>query len=99
MKLFKVLVVSAFITMVLSSCLKEEPITASAVSIPNFNQIPAGPGGISQTYRWTSIADFPGQTCDEAVSFILGNRGYVGLGIKYPEYQGDFYRYTPASNS
>lgn len=84
--------------MFFTSCIKEEPLKKSTGTAPNFNQIPTGPGGISQAYSWSAIPDFPGTARDEAVSFSLKEEGYVGLGASYPNYFNDFYKYNPVSN-
>ena len=51
--------------------------------------------------EWTRIADFPGTARTEAVSFVVGNIAYVGLGfnaVAAPPIYKDIYRYNPSSN-
>ena len=44
--------------------------------------------------RWTKKADFPGRVYEVAVSFSIGNRGYIGSDF----YNGNFWVYNQASN-
>jgi len=46
-----------------------------------------------------SLALFPGIKRYGAVSFSVGKKGYVGLGISSSDYLSDFYQYDPALNS
>lgn len=53
------------------------------------------------TNSWTQITDFPGAARRGAVSFVVGNYGYVGTGETNvsPYEVNDFYRYDPSTNS
>jgi len=51
------------------------------------------------TNKWKQIADFP-MLRSNASSFVLGNKGYVGLGsINITTMYQDFYSYDPANNT
>lgn len=45
---------------------------------------------------WTPIADYPGDPRIEALSFVLNDKGYVGMGWKGSGAYGDFWIYNPA---
>ncbi|MCB0586907.1 MAG: hypothetical protein KDD06_16495 [Phaeodactylibacter sp.] len=45
--------------------------------------------------EWTSRSPFPGEARSGAVSFVIGNYAYVGLGFDFR----DFYRYDPATDN
>lgn len=51
--------------------------------------------------RWTSIPDFPGTARTEAVSFVVGENAYVGLGYNgrgAPPIYKDIWNYNPITN-
>jgi hypothetical protein len=48
--------------------------------------------------QWTQIADFPGAARYAAMSFSIGNYGYVGCGYNGGEFN-DFYKYDPSSDT
>lgn len=52
-----------------------------------------------ETSAWTQTSDFPGVKRNEAVAFTYNNEGFVGLGTVYPDMYGDFYKYSPSSDS
>lgn len=46
--------------------------------------------------RWTKKKDFPGVPRYSGAGFSIGNKGYFGLGYRYPEnYYLDFWEYDP----
>lgn len=52
--------------------------------------------------KWEKIGDFAGPTRDRAIAFSVGSNGYVGLGYNdngIGTYHGDFWEYTPESDS
>ncbi|KQS27111.1 kelch repeat-containing protein [Dyadobacter sp. Leaf189] len=49
------------------------------------------------TNKWKGIADFPG-TRQYATSFVVNNKGYVGLGYNGSNYYQDFYEYNPTTD-
>lgn len=51
---------------------------------------------------WESISDLPSTERANAISFAIGNYGYVGLGYKYDgthNYYNDIWRYDPLNDS
>lgn len=94
----KILTTALVFSFLFISCLKEDSLSPSGGTPPNFNQIPTGPGGISAAYSWSEIASFPGKARSEVVSFVLNGEGYVGLGEDYPNFFEDFYKYNPSTN-
>ncbi|MBD0254767.1 MAG: galactose oxidase [Cytophagales bacterium] len=85
---------------------------AIAFSIGNKGYIGTGAdnnGGSALTYqdfweydpatdKWTKKADFPGGEVYYAACFTIGNKGYVGTGIKNGTLLYDFYEYDPAAD-
>jgi len=53
----------------------------------------------SSTATWTKIADFPGESRYEAISFSANGKGYVGLGWGKSGNLKDFYEYDPGKNT
>jgi N-acetylneuraminic acid mutarotase len=51
------------------------------------------------TEAWTQKANFSGAPRREAVSFVIGNKAYVGTGNSATGLKKDFYTYDPSSNS
>jgi N-acetylneuraminic acid mutarotase len=54
------------------------------------------------TNAWKQKADFPGVARTEAVSFVIGDAAYVGLGfdgVAAPPIYKDFWKYDPVSDS
>jgi N-acetylneuraminic acid mutarotase len=56
------------------------------------------PVGNSGMGSWTPKTAFPGTARDLAVSFSIGNKGYVGLGNNNGNRLGDMWEYDPATN-
>lgn len=54
---------------------------------------------IDAQYVWKQKADFPGEARSGAVSFVIGNYAYVGLGYNGSTVKRDFWRYNPNDNS
>jgi N-acetylneuraminic acid mutarotase len=52
-----------------------------------------------QTNTWTQKSDFPGAGRQEAVSFTIGNKGYVVLGIAGDSIYKDVWEYDPVADS
>ncbi len=52
----------------------------------------------AQDDAWTSIADFSGIARTQAVSFVIGDKGYVGTGW-WPGVRRDVHAYDPTSNT
>lgn len=54
------------------------------------------------TDKWTEKSSFRGSGRDQPVSFVIGNKGYVGTGNTDPFYAAtvtaDFYEYDPATD-
>ena len=48
---------------------------------------------------WTQITDYPGVGCRGAVSFVVGNYGYVGTGETNSGKSSEFYRFDPVSET
>jgi N-acetylneuraminic acid mutarotase len=53
--------------------------------------------------KWKAIAEFPGSSRANAISFVIGGKAYVGLGTNYDRLTKgtlfpDFYEYDPAAN-
>lgn len=48
---------------------------------------------------WTDISTINVNVLAEAVSFSIGNKGYLGTGYDGLSYKADFWQYDPASNS
>src|SRR5438477_5838350 len=48
---------------------------------------------------WTQKADFGGVTRAGATGLSIGNKGYIGLGDKYPISYKDFWEYDPDANT
>lgn len=51
-----------------------------------------------ETGNWIKQSDFEGVTRSGAISFVIGNYAYVGLGYDGDDYLQDFWRYDPARN-
>jgi len=49
------------------------------------------------TNKWKAVADFP-IVRNTASAFVVGDKGYVGLGYNASNYYQDFYRYDPATD-
>ena len=47
---------------------------------------------------WDKMADFPGEARNNAVSFVVDGKGYVGLGANSTTMFSDFYVYDPAAD-
>ena len=59
-------------------------------------------GGLSNSHAqdtWTQKADFGGVTRAGATGLSIGNKGYIGLGDKYPISYKDFWEYDPDANT
>jgi N-acetylneuraminic acid mutarotase len=54
--------------------------------------------GMANADSWTRKADFPGASRRFPVSFTIGNKGYVGLGVN-TNYLSDFWEYDQPSNT
>jgi N-acetylneuraminic acid mutarotase len=75
---------------------------ATAFSINGMGYVGLGNGGVGNKFwrynpsenSWTEVAPFPGGERAEAVSFVIGEYAYVGLGGS-----NDFWRFDPASNN
>lgn len=54
-----------------------------------------------ETNIWTRKADFPGNSSSGAVSFSIGNKGYIGTGynIKTEGFTNELWEYDPATNT
>jgi N-acetylneuraminic acid mutarotase len=48
---------------------------------------------------WTRRADLPGNGRTQATGFSFAGSGYVGLGYSGEGYEGQFFQYTPSTNS
>ena len=53
------------------------------------------------TNSWQQLADYPGEKRSSAVSFTIGNQGYIGTGFNgdTDEELSDFYKYDVATNT
>jgi N-acetylneuraminic acid mutarotase len=51
--------------------------------------------------NWNRVADFGGEGRRSAVSFSIGNKGYMGTGYSpaTSSYKDDFWEYDPATNA
>jgi N-acetylneuraminic acid mutarotase len=75
---------------------------ATAFSISGMGYVGLGSGGVGNKFwryhpqenSWTEVASFPGGERAEAVSFVIGEFAYVGLGGS-----NDFWRFDPASDN
>lgn len=47
---------------------------------------------------WTKKADFPGNARMEAVSFAIGNKGYIGTGRNGTDFTDEFWEWDQATN-
>lgn len=54
-------------------------------------QQPISPG-------WTKKSNFPKGALQKAVSFVIGNNGYAGLGTDNTGFKKDFWKYDPVSD-
>lgn len=50
---------------------------------------------LTSTAQWTTIPNYPGAPNDGCLSFVIGNKAYVGGGTQ----SSDFYEYNPATNT
>ncbi|CAG4995249.1 N-acetylneuraminate epimerase [Dyadobacter sp. CECT 9275] len=48
---------------------------------------------------WDTVADFKGGTRQYASAFVVGDKGYVGLGYNGSGYYQDFYEYNPTNDT
>ena len=48
--------------------------------------------------NWVKVSDYEGDTRTGAVSFVIGDFAYVGLGTDGDDYFTDFWRYDPSRN-
>jgi N-acetylneuraminic acid mutarotase len=56
------------------------------------------------TKKWNKMADFPGPGRANSISFVIGDKAYVGLGTNYnrvsrAEVFSDFYEFDPKANT
>ncbi len=84
--------------------------SAAAFAINGKGYISCGSSGssvIAKTYEynptsnaWTPKADFPDSARDGVVSFVVDNKGFVGLGASggFNNYKSTFYYYNPATD-
>jgi len=49
--------------------------------------------------NWIERSDFDGNSRSGAVSFVIGDNAYVGLGYDGDDYLRDFWKYSPNNNS
>ncbi len=52
----------------------------------------------TETDQWIRLEDFKGTARYNAVSFAIGNKGYVGTGYDGKNYNNDFWEFDPETN-